>query len=424
MGIGYELYLYIIILVLSTIIPIIVAVAFFTLSERKIMAYIQRREGPNVVGYSGLLQPLADGLKLLISESIIARQTVPYLFIISATLPLVFSLFQWSIIPIGYYREITNNSSINILYLFPIALGSTYGVVLSGWSSNSRYAVIGSFRSVAQLVSYDIPMLLSLLPVLVASGSLNITEIGYLQSKSIWFFFANIPTALIFFITALAETNRAPFDLPEAEAELVAGFNVEYSAITFALFFLGEYSSMLLMSVLYVQLFFGEDTPKDWIFCFIVSFTALFIVLKEDPFVVDIIDIFIEFIGIFLILYIYINVTSIHIILPYVSIYKSVIYIFVFIKGILYYGYGLKLSFDFNRIFNFLANFLYVIKIPYSLKVVFVCSLFIVTRAITPRYRYDQLMTFCWKSLIPISISMLITSISLLIIFNGFISSF
>lgn len=272
------------ILVLGTLIPIIIAVAFFTLSERKIMAFMQRREGPNVAGSFGILQPLADGLKLLIAEPIRIMQATPYLYILSATLPFIFSLMQWSVVPLGYYEAVANDSTINILYLFPLALGGTYGVMLSGWASNSKYSSIGSFRSIAQLVSYDIPFMLSIIPILIVSGSLNITEVGYLQSKTLWFFFLNIPAALVFFITALAETNRAPFDLPEAEAELVAGFNVEYSAMFFALFFLGEYSSMLLISLLYTQLFFGEDTLTNMLLCLTIALVGLWVVLYMDEF--------------------------------------------------------------------------------------------------------------------------------------------
>jgi len=178
------------------------------------------------------------------------------------------------------------------------------------------------------------------------------------------------------------------------------------------------------MSVLYVQLFFGEDTPKDWIFCFVISIVALFVILQEDPFIAEASDTFIEVTSVLTIIYIYLKVTSLYIIIPHMLIFKLMLSPLIFIQAILYYGYGLNLTFDFSKILNFLVNFLVVIKIPYSFKVVFTCLIFVVTRAITPRYRYDQLMTFCWKSLIPVSISMLITSISLLIIFNGFISNF
>lgn len=325
-----ELYIYILMLVLSTVVPSIIAVAFFTVSERKIMAFIQRREGPNVAGVVGLLQPLADGLKLLIAESIIVRQAPPYLFILSATLPLIFSLFQWSIIPIGYYKEITNNSFINVLYLFPIAMGSTYGVVLSGWASNSKYATLGSFRSVAQLISYDIPMLLSLIPIFIACGSLNITEIGYIQSKTLWFFFVNPAAAVIFFITALAETNRAPFDLPEAEAELVAGFNVEYSAMTFALFFLGEYGSMLLMSVIYVQLFFGEDTISDISLLLFIIITVFFCIFRDNENVLKLANVLLEIFAIIFILILYVKLMSFNLLfLAFPMFYKIIVYPFL-----------------------------------------------------------------------------------------------
>ena len=243
-------------LVLGTILPVLIAVAFFTLAERKIMAFVQRRRGPDVVGFWGLLQPIADALKLIIAEPIILSNSSPYLFLIAPLMPLIFGLASWSVIPLGY-AEGHNISSINLFYLFPLSMGSVYGIILSGWASSSKYSILGSFRSVAQMLSYDISLMLAIIPIIILAGSANLTEIVLVQDKSCWFAIPLLPLVFIFFITMLAETNRAPFDLPEAEAELVAGFNVEYSSVIFAFFFLGEYSSMILMSVLMTLLFLG-----------------------------------------------------------------------------------------------------------------------------------------------------------------------
>ena len=292
-----------VILTLWTIIPILIAVAFFTLAERKIMAFIQRRKGPDVVGFWGLLQPIADALKLIIAEPIILSNSEPYLFLLAPSLPLIFGLSSWSIIPFSYIAS-HNNSTINILYLFPISMGSVYGIILAGWASNSKYAILGSFRSVSQILSYDISMLLCTIPIILLSGSLNLFDIILAQSDSCWFFIPLLPLSVIFFITMLAETNRAPFDLPEAEAELVAGFNVEYSSVIFAFFFLGEYSNMILMSTLIVLFFFGGFSlvvinqflldlfiydvsyiiSGDLIFCIKISFFCFLFVLVRANF--------------------------------------------------------------------------------------------------------------------------------------------
>jgi NADH-quinone oxidoreductase subunit H len=241
---------------LLTLIPLLIVVAFFTLAERKAMASIQRRKGPNIVGILGFLQPFADGLKLVVKEIIIPTKVNKFLFAFGPFLTLFLSFIGWLAIPFEIYTRVfdLNNS---LLYILVISSLGVYGILLSGWASNSKYALIGALRSVSQMISYEVSISLIILPVVLFSNSLNLNIIIQAQRETIWFFFPLLPIAIIFFISILAETNRAPFDLPEAEAELVAGYNVEYSAIMFAAFFLGEYANILLMSTLFVIFFFG-----------------------------------------------------------------------------------------------------------------------------------------------------------------------
>jgi len=241
------------------IIPLLLSVAYFTLAERKIMASIQRRRGPNVIGYLGLLQPLADGLKLFIKETILPTSANILIFLLAPLLTFFLSLMGWVVIPFGE-NLVVANVNIGLLYLFAISSLSVYGIILSGWSSNSKYAFLGSLRSASQMVSYEVSIGFIVISVVLCCGSFNLSEIIFSQSK-VWYCLPLFPMFLIFFVSALAETNRHPFDLPEAEAELVSGYNVEYSAMGFALFFLGEYANMLLMSSLTTILFFGGWLP-------------------------------------------------------------------------------------------------------------------------------------------------------------------
>lgn len=314
---------------LLTIVPVIIAVAFFTLAERKVLASIHRREGPNVVGFFGLLQPFADALKLILKEIVVPSKSYFFIFLLAPCLSLFLSLITWVIIPFSYSNVIAN-LSIGVLFWLAISSLNVYSVVLAGWSSNSKYAILGGLRSCAQMISYEISMSLCVLPVVLCANSLNLSDIVYAQ-RSTWYVFPLLPITVIFFISMLAETNRAPFDLPEAEAELVAGFFVEYSAITFAMFFLGEYSNMLLMSSLIVILFFGGWWP---------------------------------------------------------------------ILGL-----------------NFLPY-----EFWFCLKLCFVAFFYIVVRATYPRFRYDQLMSMCWKIFLPFSFSYLLFVASVLLTFGGLIT--
>ena len=252
----YYSYFDFIIYILLTLVPLLIVVAFFTLSERKVMASIQRRKGPNISGIFGVLQPFADGLKLVIKEIIIPVKANNFLFIFAPAFTLFLSFIGWIVISFDIYTKLFNLNN-NLLFVLVISSLGVYGILLSGWSSNSKYALMGSLRSVSQMISYEVSISLILIPIILFASSLNLNKIIFMQNETLWFIFPLFPLAIIFFISILAETNRAPFDLPEAEAELVAGYNVEYSAITFAAFFLGEYTNILLMSSLFVIFFLG-----------------------------------------------------------------------------------------------------------------------------------------------------------------------
>jgi NADH-quinone oxidoreductase subunit H len=312
--------------ILIIIIPLLISVAYFTLAERKILGAIQRRRGPNVVGTYGLLQPLSDGFKLLVKETVIPSSANKVLFIISPMLTFIISLMGWSIIPYDKY-SILAEMNIGVLYLFAVSSLGVYGIIMSGWSSNSKYAFLGALRSTAQMVSYEVSIGFIIITIAVCCGSFNLQTIVECQ-KNVWFFIPFGPLFLMFFVSALAETNRHPFDLPEAEAELVSGYNVEYSAMAFALFSLGEYANMLLMSSMNVILFFG-----GW--------------LSPVPFL-------------------------------------------FFIPGSFWFG----------------------------IKICFFVILFVWIRAALPRYRYDQLMNLGWKVFLPLSLSYLLLTCSVLICFN------
>ena len=234
---------------------IVIAVAYFTLVERKILGSIQRRRGPNVVGVFGLLQPLSDGFKLLVKEVLLPSSSNKLLFILAPFITFVLSLLNWVIIPISPNSLVSQNS-LNILFILAVSSLGVYGILISGWASNSKYAFLGSLRSAAQMLSYEVSIGFVILTLFLCVGSLDFLSLVKIQ-ENVWFVFPFFPLFLVFFTSALAETNRHPFDLPEAEAELVSGYNVEYSAMNFALFSLGEYSNMLVMSALNVLLFFG-----------------------------------------------------------------------------------------------------------------------------------------------------------------------
>jgi NADH-quinone oxidoreductase subunit H len=312
--------------ILIIIVPLLISVAYFTLAERKILGAIQRRRGPNVVGVYGLLQPLSDGFKLLVKETVLPSNANKFIFIIAPIITFVISLMGWAIIPFDKYSVLAE-VNVGVLYLFAVSSLGVYGIIMSGWASNSKYAFLGALRSAAQMVSYEVSIGFIIVTIVVCCGSFNLQTIIESQ-KNVWFIVPFCPLFLMFFTSALAETNRHPFDLPEAEAELVSGYNVEYSAMGFALFSLGEYANMLLMSSLNVILFFGGWLPP-------------------------------------------LNILG-------------------FIPGSFWFG----------------------------LKICFFVVLYVWIRAALPRYRYDQLMRLGWKVFLPISLTYLMLTFSILVSFN------
>ena len=321
------IYIFFFVKILIIIIFLLISVAYFTLAERKILGAAQRRRGPNVIGVFGLLQPLSDGFKLLVKETVLPSGSNKLLFVVSPMWTFFLSLLYWIIIPFGEYG-ILSEMNIGILYLLAISSLGVYGILLAGWSSNSKYAFLGSLRSASQMISYEVSIGFIILTIILSSGSCDLSIIVFSQ-KAVWNFIPFFPLFLMMFISALAETNRHPFDLPEAEAELVSGYNVEYSAMGFALFSLGEYANMLSMCSICSILFLG-----GWL----------------SPIS------FLSFLG----------------------------------------------------------------PIWFGLKIVFFVILYVLMRAILPRYRYDQLMNLGWKVFLPISISYLVFTSCIFISFNSF----
>jgi len=255
--------------IVAILVPLLLSVAYLTYAERKVIGAMQLRKGPNVVGPFGLLQPIADAVKLLFKETILPAGSNRIVFLAAPMLTFVLAMIGWAVIPFDK-GWVLADINVGILYLFAISSLGVYGVIMAGWASNSKYPFLGALRSAAQMVSYEISMGFVIITVLVCVGSLRLTDI-VLAQQNIWFCVPLLPMFVIFFVSTLAETNRAPFDLPEGESELVAGFFVEYSSLSFALFFLGEYANMILMSGMTTILFLGgwlpivDVPPFNWI---------------------------------------------------------------------------------------------------------------------------------------------------------------
>jgi NADH-quinone oxidoreductase subunit H len=260
--------------VLAIVVPLLLAVAYYTYAERKVLAWAQLRKGPNVVGPFGLLQPIADAVKLLMKETVIPSGANRFVFVAAPMLTFILALIAWAVIPFDAGLVLAD-INVGILYLFAISSLGVYGVIMAGWASNSKYAFLGALRSAAQMVSYEVSIGFVIVCVLLLAGSLNLSAIVLAQDRGWglfgWNWLPLLPMFIVFLVSMLAETNRAPFDLPEGESELVAGFFVEYSSMSFALFFLGEYANMLLMSGLTAVLFLGgwlppiDVAPFTWI---------------------------------------------------------------------------------------------------------------------------------------------------------------
>ena len=250
--------------IMAVLMPVLISVAFLVYAERKVLALIQLRRGPNVVGPFGILQSFADALKLLTKENIVPANSNKIVFLLAPIITMVLSLAGWAVIPFAPNWVIAD-INVGIMYLFAVSSLGVYGIIMAGWASNSRYPFLGALRSAAQMVSYEVSIGFVIITVLLCVGSLNLSKIVEAQ-ETVWFAIPLLPMFVVFFISALAETNRLPFDLPEDESTLVAGFFTEYSSASFVLFFLGEYASMILMSSMTVILFMGGWLPPFDIF--------------------------------------------------------------------------------------------------------------------------------------------------------------
>ncbi len=268
----------IVVLVLVIVVPLLVAVAYLTYAERKVIGAMQLRQGPMTVGPFGLLQPLADGAKLFLKETVIPTGANKVVFIVAPMVTFILAMIGWAVIPFAD-GAVLADINVGVLYLFAVSSLGVYGIIMAGWASNSRYAFLGALRSSAQMVSYEIAIGLIIINVLIMAGSLNLSDIVRAQT-GLWYVIPQFPMFILFLISMLAETNRHPFDLPEDEATLVTGYNVEYSSMAFALFFLGEYANMILMSGICSVLFLGGWLPPFGFFPFTLIPGPIWFILK------------------------------------------------------------------------------------------------------------------------------------------------
>ena len=264
--------------ILFLLIPVLVSVAMIVWLDRRVWAFVQKRQGPNVVGPFGLLQSLADALKYIFKEMIIPSSSNKVIFILAPIVTMTLALIAWAVIPFGA-TQVLADINVGILYLFAVSSLGVYGIIMGGWASNSKYPFLGAIRSAAQMVSYEVSIGVIIINVLLCVGSLNLNDIVIAQ-KSMWFVIPLFPMFVIFFISALAETNRPPFDLPEAEAELVAGYQTEYSGMMYAMFWLGEYANILLMCAMGAVLFLGGWLSPLEIYPFTLVPGAMWLILK------------------------------------------------------------------------------------------------------------------------------------------------
>jgi len=399
--------------VLIVLVPILMSVAFVTVAERKIMAAMQRRVGPNAVGLWGLLQPFADALKLLVKEIIIPRQSNRLLFVVGPCITLIFALLGWAIIPFGEGLAIFDYE-LGVFFALAVSSLGSYGILISGWAANSKYAFMGAIRSTAQLLSYELVFSSIILILIIFSGSFSLTFIVECQ-QAIWNIFPLMPIALMFFIAILAETNRPPFDLPEAESELVAGFMTEHGASIFVFFFLGEYSSLILMSAFMAIFFLGGYHFPDLKNVFISSFNEMLSLLsKEEESLGKSIDqVFIDK-EIFSSSVRFENIDLSEVLLNSNTLwYENE----VIPQGILYPMSVFSVKDTFIQSIGYFldkAEGSFILGI----KIIFVVFFFIWVRASFPRLRYDQLMSLCWKELLPLVFGYIIFTICIFSTFN------
>jgi len=264
--------------ILFLLIPVLVSVAMIVWLDRRVWAFVQKRQGPNVVGPFGLLQSLADALKYIFKEIIIPASSNKIIFILAPIITMTLALIAWAVIPFSE-NQVLANINVGILYIFAVSSLGVYGIIMGGWASNSKYPFLGAIRSAAQMVSYEVSIGIIIINVLLCVGSLNLNDIVMAQ-KNMWFIIPLFPMFVIFFISSLAETNRPPFDLPEAEAELVAGYQTEYSGMMYAMFWLGEYANILLMCALGSILFLGGWLPPIELYPFNLIPGALWLIFK------------------------------------------------------------------------------------------------------------------------------------------------
>ena len=363
--------------VLLLILPVLLTVAYVTVAERKTMASMQRRLGPNIVGYYGLLQAFADALKLLLKEYISPTQANIVLFFAGPIITLVFSLLAYAVIPYGPGLTIFD-FNLGILYLLAVSSLATYGILLAGWSANSKYAFLGSLRSTAQLISYELILSSAILSVVFLTSSLNIT-VNIEYQKIIWFIIPLAPIFLIFFIGAIAETNRAPFDLAEAESELVSGFMTEHSAVIFVFFFLAEYASIVFICILISILFLGGYTINIIYIMYMLYILNVFVILVSD-----------------MIYYISAFITQDYSSFDFLD---DNFYIDAYMENTIE---NWNYLYEYPILLNLLPSIILATK---SCIMIFV---FIWARASFPRIRFDQLMSFCWTILLPLVVAFII----------------
>ena len=396
--------------ILVLIIPVLLSVAFITIAERKTMASMQRRLGPNVVGFYGFLQPFADALKLLIKEYITPTQSNIILFFLGPIITLIFSLYGYAVIPFGPGISIID-LNLGILYTLAVSSLATYGILLAGWSANSKYAFLGSLRSTAQLISYELILSSVILVLVFLSGTFNLSIIVESQ-RSIYYILLVFPLFMIFFIAGIAETNRAPFDLAEAESELVSGFMTEHAAGIFVFFFLAEYASIILICILISIIFIGGYEISGLIYNVQELILNIFYVI------------YILFTFVFISLF-YIFVSVYQFIVNFYYDYSILINMVNYIDIILnkellstLYNYNIdnKMYYDEFLYNNNILSILYPSDL--SIKSLFLVFLFIWIRASYPRLRFDNLMSYCWTELLPITISIIILVPCISFIYN------